>query len=139
MTIGFTLFAVINVFIGKFLEQCFFAIIFDALWMLTETLVGNLLLIYCETIMDLRLLGAFASKILFLVVIVALKKVFMKEEIQELSSKYSLLLIFIPLGSIYIMNAVFAHEAKKSGKKCLVIEKRNHRSEERRVGKECRL
>ena len=115
MTIGFTLFAVINVFIGKFLEQCFFAIIFDALWMLTETLVGNLLLIYCETIMDLRLLGAFASKILFLVVIVALKKVFMKEEIQELSSKYSLLLIFIPLGSIYIMNAVFilAHEAKK--------------------------
>mgnify|MGYP000063790895 CR=1 FL=1 len=66
------------------MEQCFFAIIFDALWMLTETLVGNLLLIYCETIMDLRLLGAFASKILFLVVIVALKKVFMKEEIQEL-------------------------------------------------------
>ncbi|MFR8018627.1 MAG: hypothetical protein ACLU7M_04230 [Mediterraneibacter gnavus] len=60
----------------SFWNNVFFAIIFDALWMLTETLVGNLLLIYCETIMDLRLLGAFASKILFLVVIVALKKSF---------------------------------------------------------------
>ena len=31
-----------------------------------------------------------------------------------------------------LFGAVFAHEAKKSGKKCLVIEKRNHIARNRR-------
>ena len=115
MSMGFTLLAVLNIFEGKFVEKCFFSIIFDALWMLVETLVGNLLMIYCEAIATSQVVGSFASKLLFLVVVIALKKVFMKEEIQALSSKYGIGLIFIPAGSIYIMNAVFvlADETKK--------------------------
>lgn len=114
ISMGFTLFAVFNMFDGKFGEKCFLSIIFDALWMLVETLVGNLLMIYCEPIADSQVIGSFISKFLFFMVIVALKKVFMKEEVQELSGKYSIPLIFIPAGSIYIMNAVFvlAYEAK---------------------------
>ncbi len=115
VSIGFTLLAVLNIFEGKFIEKCFFSIIFDALWMLVETLVGNLLMIYCESIADSQVIGSFVSKLLFLVVVAALKKVFMKEEIQELSGGYGVGFIFIPIGSIYIMNAVFvlADEAKK--------------------------
>lgn len=107
MSMGFTLFAVLNIFEGKFAEKCFFAIIFDTLWMLAETLVGNLLMIYCEAIADSRIIGSCVSKILFFVVVVALKKVFMKEEVRELSSRYGMGLIFISAGSVYIMNAVF--------------------------------
>ena len=107
VSMGFTLLAVLNIFEGKFIEKCFFSIIFDALWMLVETLVGNLLMIYCEPIADSMIIGSFGSKLLFLVVVIALKKVFMKEEIQELSGEYGVGFIFIPIGSIYIMNAVF--------------------------------
>ena len=115
VSMGFTLLAVLNIFEGKFIEKCFFSIIFDALWMLVETLVGNLLMIYCEPIADSMIIGSFGSKLLFLVVVIALKKVFMKEEIQELSGEYGVGFIFIPIGSIYIMNAVFVlvDETKK--------------------------
>lgn len=107
MTMVFTLFTVLNIFEGKFAEKCFFAIIFDTLWMLAETLVGNLLMIYCETLADSRIIGSCVSKVLFFLVVVALKKVFMKEEVRELSSRYGMGLIFISAGSVYIMNAVF--------------------------------
>ena len=115
VSMGFTLLAVLNIFEGKFIEKCFFSIIFDALWMLVETLVGNLLMIYCEPLADSMIIGSFVSKLLFLIVVAALKKVFMKEEIRELSGGYGVGFIFIPIGSIYIMNAVFvlADEAKK--------------------------
>ena len=115
VSIGFTLGAVLNIYEGRFIEKCFFSIIFDTLWMLVETLVGNLLMIYCEPIADSQVIGSFASKLMFLIVVTALKKVFMKEEIQELSGRYGVGFIFIPIGSIYIMNAVFvlAGETKK--------------------------
>ena len=107
VSVGFTLLAVLNIFEGKFIEKCFFSIIFDALWMLAETLVGNLLMIYCEPIADSQVIGSFVSKLLFLVVVIALKKVFGKEEVQELSGRYGIGFVFVPAGSIYIMNAVF--------------------------------
>ena len=117
VSIGFTLLAVLNIFEGRFIEKCFFSIIFDVLWMLAETLVGNVLMIYCEPIADLQVLGSLISKLLLFLVIVALKKIFGKGEIQELSSWHGMGLIFIPAGSVYIMNAVFvlADETKKEG------------------------
>ena len=51
--------------------------------------------------------GSFVSKIFFMLVIFALKKVFTDEEIKELPAKYSILLVLIPTGSIYIMNNIF--------------------------------
>ena len=107
VSIGVTLIAVFNIFEGKFIEKCFFSIIFDALWMLVETMVGNLLMIYCELVADSQVIGSFVSKLMFFVVVVALKKVFTKKEVQELSGGYGVGFIFIPIGSIYIMNAVF--------------------------------
>ncbi|MFQ8655473.1 MAG: sensor histidine kinase [Mediterraneibacter gnavus] len=115
MSVGVTLFVVANMFEGKFTEKCFFSIIFDALWMLIETMVGNLLMIYCEAIADSRIIGSCVSKVVFFVVVIALKKVFTKEEVREFPSGRAIGLVFIPAGSIYIMNAVFvlADETKK--------------------------
>lgn len=40
-------------------------------------------------------------------VIIALKKVFTDDEMEELTAKYSIMLVLIPTGSIYIMNNIF--------------------------------
>ena len=107
MALGFTLFAVINIFEGKVWMKVFFFTTFDVIWMLSETLIGNLLLIYGANIQEQQLLGSFTSKLFFFLVIVALKKVFTNEKIMELPPVHSILIVLIPVGSIYIMNAVF--------------------------------
>lgn len=52
-------------------------------------------------------LGSFTSKIVFMIAITALKRVFTKDEIKELPVRYSFMLVLIPIGSIYIMNNIF--------------------------------
>lgn len=87
--------------------KCFFAITFVAIWMLTEILVGDLFMIYNINIGEMQALGSLISKIFFFFMIIALKKVFTNEKVRELPPKHNILLILIPIGSMYIMNAVF--------------------------------
>ncbi len=110
ITIITTLFAVAQIYEGKFWNKCIFTIAFNAIWMLIETISGNILLTYCCDFTDLQALGtlgSFTSKIVFMIVITALKRVFTKDEIKELPVRYSFMLVLIPIGSIYIMNNIF--------------------------------
>lgn len=107
LAIGIIIFAVANIFEGKVGIKCFFAITFVALWMLSETLIGDLLMLYNADLDQLQLLGSFVSKVLLFFMIAALKRVFANETVRELPLKHSILLILIPIGSIYIMNTVF--------------------------------
>jgi hypothetical protein len=107
VTIGITLFIVTIMFEGKFWKKCFFCIVFDAIWMLSEMLIHNLLLLYSAALAHSQLFGSFVSKVLLMTVILALKKVFKSEKVIELSDKNSFLLVLIPVGSIYIMSVVF--------------------------------
>ena len=75
--------------------------------MLAEMLIGDLLMIYGGNIIELRIFGSFASKLFLFIVIIALKKVFTNEKIRELSPGHSIHILLVPIGSIYIMNAVF--------------------------------
>lgn len=110
VTIITTLFAVAQIYEGKFWNKCIFTIAFNAIWMLIETIRGNILLTYCCEFTDLQALGtlgSFTSKIVFMIAITALKRVFTKDEIKELPVRYSFMLVLIPIGSIYIMNNIF--------------------------------
>ena len=107
VTMGITLFAVTSIFEGKVWMKCFFSVTFDAVWMLAEMLIGDLLMIYGGNIIELRIFGSFASKLFLFIVIIALKKVFTNEKIRELSPGHSIHILLVPIGSIYIMNAVF--------------------------------
>lgn len=107
VTIIITLISVVIIYESTIWKKYVFVIAFNAIWMLMETLCGYILLIYCEQYAYIQSVGSFISKILFLVVIFALKKVFTDEEIKELPAKYSILLVLIPTGSIYIMNNIF--------------------------------
>lgn len=106
-TVGLALFVVVNVFEGKAWMKSFFAVTFAAIWMLAEMLIGSVLMIYGESIVERQIFGAFASRLLFFLIILALRKVFTNEKVTGLPTGYSILIIFIPTGSIYIMNAVF--------------------------------
>jgi len=110
VTIITTLFAVAQIYEGKFWNKCIFTIAFNAIWRLIETISGNILLTYCCEFTDLQALGtlgSFTSKIVFMIAITALKRVFTKDEIKELPVRYSFMLVLIPIGSIYIMNNIF--------------------------------
>lgn len=110
ITIIVTLFAVFTVYEEGFGKKCMFVITFNSIWMLLETLCGYILLIYCKqfvALQKLERLGSFMSKFLFLLVIISLRRVLMDDEIKELSVRYSMMLILIPIGSIYIMNNIF--------------------------------
>ena len=110
VTIITTLFGVALICEGKFRNKCIFTIAFNAIWMLIETISGNILLTYCCEFTDLQALGtlgSFTSKIVFMIAITALKRVFTKDEIKELPVRYSFMLVLIPIGSIYIMNNIF--------------------------------
>ena len=117
VTVGVTLLAVISIFEGKFWKKCFFTLVFDTIWMLLETLLNDFLMISCERLAFSQNFGSLASKLLFLIVIIALKKVLTNEEVMELPASRSILLIFIPIGSIYIMNAVFILASRTGWKK----------------------
>ena len=66
-----------------------------------------MLMTYCEQYAESEALGSVTSKLIFLIIIVALKKVFTDDEIKELPVRYSIMFVLIPTGSIYIMNNIF--------------------------------
>lgn len=107
VTLGMTLFVVMIIFEGGLCKKIFFVFIFDAIWMLLETILGDFLMIYCRYLAFSQNFGSLISKLLFFIVIKALRKVLSNEEIRELPISRSIFLIFIPIGSIYIMNAMF--------------------------------
>ena len=105
-----TFISVTIVYEGAGANKCIFSLAFNAIWMLIETLSGYILsLLLSEFIYPqlYNILGSLISKIIFFLVILALKSVFTNEEIRELSIKYSIMFVLIPIGSIYIMNDIF--------------------------------
>lgn len=107
ITIAATLFMVMVTYEGTLWNKCVFSITFNAIWMLMETLCNYILMIYCEKYAMVQPVGSFISKGFFLLVIILLKKVFTDDEIRELPARYSIMLVLIPTGSIYIMNNIF--------------------------------
>ena len=105
-----TIVAVVSIYDGMFWKKAIFAVSFNAIWMLIETLSGYILLIYCKQLTKLQeveRLGSFISKLFFLFVILALKKALKSDDIKDLPVKYNIMLVLIPIGSIFIMNNIF--------------------------------
>lgn len=107
ITIMVTFSSVILAYRGKVWSKCVFSISFNAIWMLLETLCGYILIFYVEPYADSQFLGATLSTTLFMVFVIILKKIFVNNKVQSLPLKYSLILVLIPIGSIYVMNDLF--------------------------------
>lgn len=107
ITVVLTIIVVVCSRTGKFWNKCVVGIAFNAIWMLMETLCASIFMLYFTNYMTPRLLGSFISKLMLLIVILLLRKVFTDDGIKELSTGYSITLMLIPIGSIYIMNSIF--------------------------------
>jgi histidine kinase-, DNA gyrase B-, and HSP90-like ATPase len=115
VTIVITLITVMIIYEGMWWNKCVFVIAFNAIWMMIETLSGYILSTYCNRStypQTYEILGSLISKLLFMILIFLLKKVFLNDEIKELSVKYSIMLVLIPIGSIYVMNEIFLFSYK---------------------------
>lgn len=92
---------------GNIWIKVVFSISFNAIWMLIETLCGYFFVFINIDYRVPQLLGSIVSKLLFLIIILALKRVFSEEDIKGLPSYYSMVLLIIPCGSIFVVNNTF--------------------------------
>ena len=115
ITIVITFISAMLVYEGGSWNKCIFTLAFNAIWMMIETVSGYVLSIFCNRFIHSQayeIFGSVISKLLFLLLIFALKKVFLADGITEFSVKYSIMLILIPIGSIYVMNEIFLFSYK---------------------------
>lgn len=105
-----TLILAIITYSGGFWNKCIFSVAFNAIGMLTEILSGYLFVICFAKVLDsdlYRILGSLTSKMIFLMFILVLRRVFTNEKIKELYFKYNVIFVLLPIGSIYVMNTIF--------------------------------
>ena len=115
ITIVITFISAMLVYEGGSWNKCIFTLAFNAIWMMIETVSGYVLSIFCNRFIHSQayeIFGSVISKLLFLLIIFSLKKLFFDDGITEFSVKYSIMLILIPIGSIYVMNEIFLFSYK---------------------------
>lgn len=101
---------------GGFKKKIIFSVLFNAIAMLSETFCGYAFMILSIDYLVPRQLGSLISKILFLIVILALRRFFRSKQIRELPDRMTLLLFSVPVCSIWVVNNIFALSAQAGSK-----------------------
>lgn len=81
-----------------------------------EFLVGYMFVLYGINYMMPQLTGALLSKTLTLVLIFILRIFFRSENIRSLSNKYNIVLLLLPIGSMYVVYNIFMLSADMNNK-----------------------
>lgn len=113
--------AVCFCFYGDFLGKIIFAIIYNAIWMLGELLIATFFLLIGISISEYEILGSFLSKFVLLLMIKLLQKFFYNETIGMLSWKENVMLMSLPIGSMYFIHHIFILSSKVDEKKYFFI------------------
>ena len=92
---------------GALLQKIVFSLLINAIWMLMEFLVGYMFVLYGINYMLPQLMGSLLSKTLTLILIFILRIFFQSEDIRSLSNKYNIVLLLLPIGSMYVMYNLF--------------------------------
>jgi two-component system, LytTR family, sensor histidine kinase AgrC len=93
---------------GHLYKKTLFTIIYNSVCMLIEFLVGYIFIAFGLNYASQELLGPLLSKILLLFLVKELKRFFCNGKIQELPHSYNMILIIIPLGSMFVVYTSFA-------------------------------
>lgn len=96
-----------NSYKGVLLQKIVFSLLINAIWMLMEFLVGYVFVFYGVNYMMPQLTGSLLSKTLTLVLIFILRIFFHSENIKSLSNKYNIVLLLLPIGSMYVVYNIF--------------------------------
>ena len=84
-----------------------FAIIYNAIWMLSELLIGGFFLLVGLSVEKYELLGSVISKLFLLVLIKLLQRFFRHENVNVLSLKENAMLMTLPIGSMFFTHHLF--------------------------------
>lgn len=108
---------------GNIWQKIVFSVLINAIWMLIELLIGYIFLlsglkIYYSTS---QYLGSILSKAVTLLLIILLKMFFKNENIINLSKKSNIVLLLIPVGSMFVVYNIFVLS--------LYVENRGHLKE----------
>ena len=100
---------------GTIWKKCIFSLLYNAIWMLLEILSGYCISFWRQDFLNQQILGAMSSKILLVIMIAGIKWVFHEYGIRELPVNYSVMLLLIPIGSIFTANTIFHLSLDKIG------------------------
>lgn len=111
----------INSYEGVLLQKIVFSLLINAIWMLMEFLVGYMFVLYGINYMMPQLTGALLSKALTLVLIFILRRFFHSENIRSLSNKYNIVLLLLPIGSMYVVYNIFMLSSDMNNKQYIHV------------------
>ena len=95
---------------GHIFRKIVFTFVYNSIWMLTEILLV-FIFIAIGLNYDNQLLGSFLSKVFLFVIVEALKRFFGNEKIKDLPYSYNMILVLIPLGSMFVVYTSFLMSA----------------------------
>lgn len=109
-------FLCIYYYIGSTFFRIIVSILSCSIWTLLEILTGAFFMLIGLDINIQKFTGAILSKLLALLLILILKNFFKNEKIKHLPTGYYILMVLLPIGSIYIMYNIFylCHEVQKT-------------------------
>lgn len=84
-----------------------FSILYIAIWMLVESITGCLFLLLDVSIEEYMFIGSVASKVLLLIFVKVLQLFFHNEVVCELSWKTDMILMLLPVGSMFLAYQIF--------------------------------
>lgn len=94
-------------FEGSIIKKCIIIIFFNVIWMMTEVLCGYLFIAFFNNYMANRLMGSAISKGILFLIIKIFSGIFTSRNYGDIPIKLSILLMIIPIGSIFIINNLF--------------------------------
>lgn len=96
---------------GNVIKKLVFTIVYNSIWMLIEFLIGFIFIIIGLNYISQELLGSLFSKVVLMIFVEALKRFFGNEKIKELPHSYNMILVLIPLGSMFVVYTSFLMSA----------------------------
>lgn len=106
---------------GGIWKKTVFSISFNAMAMLSETLCGFTFMMLGIDYMIPKNIGLIVSKTILFLIIYLLEKIFKNIIVTELSRKYSLLLMLIPVGSIFVISNIFFLNTANSNMELMIF------------------
>ncbi|HBF2355543.1 TPA: GHKL domain-containing protein [Clostridioides difficile] len=92
---------------GGLFKKIVFTVVYNSIWMLIEILLVFVFIAIGFDYAAQEMLGSLISKLLLLLLVVSLKRFFGNEKIRALPHSYNMMLVLIPLGSMFVVYTSF--------------------------------
>jgi signal transduction histidine kinase len=97
----------LSAYIGSFALKLIFSLLICVIWTMMEFIVGCFSILLSAHCIMPQIVGVIVSKLLTMLLIIWVRTVFKSGRIGSLSKEYSILLMLIPVGSMYVVYNLF--------------------------------